>query len=154
MMFDADFRALSDDDLAALADRMAVPERYLPLLQHLRDADISAESALKSALRDHDKDYLRETDARESLRLKMEQAGMFGKQAERAWAQVGDAIHERAMASRPSRKSYEVHLEVEVSRDAFLVALHKTGDVDAAAATAIARGLPLALDLPANSPTP
>lgn len=153
-MTDDDFRALSDNDLTALAVRVGVPDRCLPLLQQLRDADVSAEATFKIALRESDKDYLRENDARESVRLKMGQAGMYYWRVESAWAKVAAAIDDRAKAVRPALKSFEVHLEVEVSRDAFLVALHKTSDPDSAAAAAIARGLPLDLAPGADAPSP
>ena len=46
---------------------------------------------------------------------------------------------------RPKPASFNVHLEMEVSKEAFLVAVHKTNDIEKAKSIGINRGLPLDL---------
>lgn len=98
------------------------------------------ESAI--ARRTEEKSKLKDGTIQQAMRDRMDADASFSALVGAAWTAVETAVHERAVEAEPKRKNFEVHHEMEVSKDAFLICLHETGDIEQAREVGISRTAP------------
>jgi len=75
----------------------------------------------------------------QAMRDRMDGDKHFSDLVELAWSSVAKTIHERALKADPRPANFEVHHELEVSKDAFLITLHETDDIEKAREIGIGR---------------
>lgn len=97
-------------------------------------AELTEEQILASqARRAAEKEKMADGRIRDRLDQMVRQDPGFAARVQKSWRDVEMDIHKRAIAARPKPKDFEVRLETEVGKDAFLIALDETGDPEAAA---------------------
>ncbi|MFG6572024.1 hypothetical protein ACGYLO_10505 [Sulfitobacter sp. 1A13353] len=94
------------------------------------------------ARRNEEKAKLKDGTIQQGMRDRLDGDAAFSSRVESAWAQVAQAVHERSLEQDPAPKNFEVHHALEVSKDAFLICLHETDDIDQAREAGISRTAP------------
>jgi len=107
---------------------------------------MSNEQIDATARRKEETAKLKDGTIQQAMRDRMDGDAAFSKDVETAWSAVANAVHERSINAEPKRLNFEVHHELEVSKDAFLITLHETDDIDQAREAGISRTAPPVAD--------
>ncbi len=76
------------------------------------------------------------------IKTRMDSDPVFADRVQGAWADVTNAVHERALVQKPKPKDFEVYHALQVSKDAFMIELHDTEDLEKARDAGINRAAP------------